>query len=126
MDQKPNNAEPQKPRRRWFQFRLRTLLIGMGLLGIACCYVAHEWRIVEARKAIEARLGLGCETDWARRSLGVDADKAEEPGFVRRLMGDRKVFIINYWWTKTSESEIKEIEKDFPGTLVTEFGGIRR
>jgi hypothetical protein len=27
MDQKPNTAEPGKARRRWFQFKLRTLLI---------------------------------------------------------------------------------------------------
>jgi hypothetical protein len=126
MPTNPNTAEPVKARRRWFQFRLRTLLAGMVLLSIACGYVAHEWRIVAARKAIEARAGLDCETDWDRRSLGVDADKAEEPGFVRRLMGDRKVFIINYWWTTTSESDIKEIEKDFPGILVTGAGGIRR
>jgi hypothetical protein len=32
-------AEPPKRRRRRFQFRLRTLLIGVTLLGVDCGYV---------------------------------------------------------------------------------------
>lgn len=39
------------PKRRWFQFRLRTLLVGVVLIGGACGYVARDWRIVAARKA---------------------------------------------------------------------------
>jgi hypothetical protein len=34
MSQKPNTAEPQKPRRPWFQFRLRTLFITVPWIGI--------------------------------------------------------------------------------------------
>jgi len=51
MPTNPNTAEPTKPRRRWFQFRLRTLLVVVVLLGAACGYVAHEWRIVASRTA---------------------------------------------------------------------------
>jgi hypothetical protein len=40
MSDEPNTTEPPKPRRRWFQFRLRTLLIGMLLVGAACGYVS--------------------------------------------------------------------------------------
>jgi hypothetical protein len=50
MDHKPDTAEPQKPRRRRFQFRLRTLLIGVVLIGSACGYFGHESRIVQERK----------------------------------------------------------------------------
>ena len=45
-----NIAEPSSPRRRWFQFRLRTLLIGVVLLAIPCAYIGHEARTVAARK----------------------------------------------------------------------------
>jgi hypothetical protein len=36
MAQKSNTAEPQQPRsrRRWFQFRLRTLLVGATMLSV--------------------------------------------------------------------------------------------
>jgi hypothetical protein len=50
MADNPNTADPAKPRRRWYQFRLRTLLIGVVLVAIPCGYVAHEWRIVAERK----------------------------------------------------------------------------
>jgi hypothetical protein len=50
MTDEPTTAEPQKPRRRWFQFRLRTLLVGVVLLSIPCAYVANQWRIVAARR----------------------------------------------------------------------------
>lgn len=36
MDQMPNTAEPGKPRRRWFQFRLRTLLIVVTVAAMNC------------------------------------------------------------------------------------------
>jgi hypothetical protein len=47
MDQKPNTAEPGKPRRRWFQFRLRTLLIGVAVAAMLCPVGTHylrEWQ----------------------------------------------------------------------------------
>lgn len=31
-----------KPKRRWFQFRLRTLLVGLTVAGTACALVAYE------------------------------------------------------------------------------------
>jgi cytochrome c556 len=40
MPDTPNTAEPGKPRRRRFQFRLRTLLIGMALVGAICACAA--------------------------------------------------------------------------------------
>lgn len=40
-----------KPNRRWFQFRLRTLLVSDVLLSVPCGYLAGEARFVAARKA---------------------------------------------------------------------------
>jgi hypothetical protein len=34
----PPQAEPPKPKRRRFQFRLRTLMIGVTLLAVPCAY----------------------------------------------------------------------------------------
>lgn len=39
------------PFRRRFQIRLRTLMIGVMVLSVACAYVAHEARIARGRKA---------------------------------------------------------------------------
>jgi hypothetical protein len=40
----------EPPKRRWFQFSLRTLLIGVTLFAAACGYVAHEAHIVRERQ----------------------------------------------------------------------------
>ena len=54
---KPNTAEPQKPRRRWLQVRLRTLLIVMVLLSIPLGYVGWQRMIVRERLALPMRFG---------------------------------------------------------------------
>jgi hypothetical protein len=88
MPDKPNTAEPQTPRRRWFQFRLRTLLIGVVLLGAACGYVAREARIVAARR------------NWLTRhradSYDEFLDLSTEPMLppVRRLLGDERAGLM--------------------------------
>ncbi len=44
MPDKPNIAEPQKPRRRWFQFRLRTLLIVTAIVAVLCAWLASAFQ----------------------------------------------------------------------------------
>lgn len=71
---------PDPSTRRRFQFRLRTLLIGVVVLSVPLAYVAHEWRIVLARK------------EWvARHRISVQLAPSPPPppvSLVRRLMGD--------------------------------------
>jgi hypothetical protein len=46
MQTEPSKAEPPKRNRRWFQFSLRTLLIGVTLLAAVCGYVGWQAKIV--------------------------------------------------------------------------------
>jgi hypothetical protein len=55
MPTEPPNAEPKR-KRRWFQFSLRTLLIGVTLLAAACAYFAHYAAIVRQRKALREQV----------------------------------------------------------------------
>ena len=53
------NTEPPKRKRRWFQFRLRTLLIGVTLLAAACPFgvrLLERWRIENVIREIERRI----------------------------------------------------------------------
>jgi hypothetical protein len=65
MESEPTKAEPPKRKRRCFQFRLRTLLIGVTLVAVVCGYVAWQAKIVRERRAelnrvVDARLvGIG-------------------------------------------------------------------
>ena len=36
MQTEPTNADPPKGKRRWFQFRLRTLMIFIAAVALAC------------------------------------------------------------------------------------------
>ena len=49
MQTEPIKAEPPKRKRR-FQFRLRTLLIGVTLLAVVCGYVGWQAKIVKERR----------------------------------------------------------------------------
>ena len=51
MKAEPPKADPPKRKRRRFQFRLRTLVVGVTLLAVVCAYVAHQARIVRDRQA---------------------------------------------------------------------------
>ena len=63
MPDTPTIAEPGKPCRRWLQFRLRTLLVGVVLIGSAFGYVAREAAIVK-NEAHSANVSRG----WALNS----------------------------------------------------------
>jgi hypothetical protein len=41
-----------------FQFRLRTLLIGVTLVAVPCAYVAHEARIAAMSPAFQSNSSL--------------------------------------------------------------------
>jgi hypothetical protein len=51
MDEQSKSFEPaEKPRRRWFQFRLRTMLILVAILAVPLTYIAHSIYAPSARK----------------------------------------------------------------------------
>ena len=53
MQTEPPKADPPKCKRRWFQFSLRTLLIGVTVLAMPCAYVG--WFAKEERSRLARR-----------------------------------------------------------------------
>jgi hypothetical protein len=51
MEAEPRKADPPKRKRRWFQFSLRTLMIGVTVLAVPCGYVGWQAKIVRERTA---------------------------------------------------------------------------
>jgi hypothetical protein len=115
MPDTPNTAEPQKPRRPWFQFGLRTLLIGVVLIGSAFGYVAHEAQIVAARTDWRVRHPpyehVHCHVNHIARR-----DPAADPTFVRRWLGDRPTEQIYLF--EPSDGNPQEVAKLFPEASV--------
>jgi hypothetical protein len=87
MQTEPPNADPPKRKRRWFQFSLRTLLIGVTLLAVPCAYVGLQAKIVRERKA---HLQATQATHVGGWNIFVFArgDKTKAPTGIRLWLGD--------------------------------------
>jgi hypothetical protein len=99
-------CEPKRKRPR-FQFRLRTLIIGVTLFAVACGYVAWQARIVHKRKLVD---------DWITAHNGETAISLKMPGvadyqpsvsWFRRILGDRAVAGVNLSSPPSAEDEAR-------------------
>jgi hypothetical protein len=84
MEAEPAKANPPKGKRRWFQFSLRSLMIGVTLLAVVCGYVA--------RVACLDSCGGGCQVGslhQERRQEAREHDPVERPGAADREHTDR-------------------------------------
>ena len=108
MQTEPSKADPPKRRRRWFQFSLRTLLMGVTLFCIvAGAYVGWQAKIVRERRAelnrvVDARL------------VGIaDNDEERVIPWIRRVLGDQRVESIKML-VGTDASELGRLRVLFP------------
>lgn len=97
----------ETPARRWLQFRLRTMLVGVVLIGAACSYAVHESRLVEARR------------DWLKNHPRIPSVSWEEAEIdrrapsvplLRRVLGDKGYAYIFV----RSAAEAKTVRELFP------------
>src|SRR5690348_1919362 len=77
---------PDQPSsRRRFQFRLRTLMIVVTLLAVACAYIGWQAKIVRERR-------IELERTVDLRVVGIDgSDKWGIIPWVRRVLGDKPI-----------------------------------
>ena len=78
-------TEPPKRKRRRFQFRLRTLMIGVTLLAVACGYVGWQAKIVRQRCASSLNYSSGFANCVKIVACG---DPTKAPNLLRRWLGD--------------------------------------
>jgi hypothetical protein len=102
MEAEPPKADPPKRKRRWFQFSLRTLMIGVTLLAVVCGYVGWQAKIVRQRRA----MGVEINNMQGPGAL-MAADKTFYPDctvpWVRSLLGDEPVSTIELPSTVSTE-----------------------
>ena len=84
MEAEPIKTDPPKRKRRWFQFSLRTLLIGVTLLAAVCGYIGRQYEIVRARKLFAE----------AQRDFVTDTSVQVEIPWIRKLLGDDGIWKI--------------------------------
>ena len=94
-----------------FQFSLRTLFLVVTLLAIPCWYVGDQWRIVQHRARIKARILFLTKDD--REAL----QKPDEVSWVRRWPGDEAISHIAM--SKGDEPQfIEEVKENFPEAVI--------
>ena len=85
-----------------FQFRLRTLFVGVTLLAVPMAYVAHEAKIVRERKSL---LDRAPEFEPCDNWHGIS--------WMRRMLGDEAVGIIQLL-VASSDEEVERYQTAFP------------
>ncbi len=110
MQAEPIKADPPKRKRRWFQFSLRTLMIGVTLFCVVVGgYVGWQVKIVKEREAFYGAYGR----DW----FGGNVDSIS---WLRRRLGDRGFFIV-LLPPESSEELHRQATTLFPETSVVPF-----
>jgi len=99
-------------RRRRFQFRLRTLLIGVTLFALPCAYVASQLKIVRERSAMRHRL-LVEEGDFLEPPNAKGGHPANSPSSLRRLLGDINTPVVSRVQARI-DIEDEQVEQMFP------------
>ena len=82
-----------KPKRRWFQFRLRTLMVFVTLCAVACSWFTVRWQRARGqREAVEAIEKAGgsvlydyqVDADWILTGVS----EPPVPGWLRNVLGE--------------------------------------
>ncbi len=109
MDADPPISDPPKRKRRWYQFSLRTLLIGVSLLAAICGYVKRQYEIVQERQSFfEQSVSVSC--------AGTNPEGPDVP-WIRSLLGDRGYAVIGLV-SDTERAERQRAAVLFPEALI--------
>jgi hypothetical protein len=117
---------PAPPRRRWFQFRLRTLLIATALLSIATAWFGWQLRIVRNRQSLLALMHAREPVAWtfldmeeATPLLGDEPAHPLRVPWFREMLGDKPLRKAPLDAPLFSREEIRQIREAFPETEFT-------
>src|SRR5580693_1171162 len=103
-------ADQPQPRRR-FQFRLRTLMIGVTLLAVPLGYVGWQAKIVREREAfLENHFCLSAEHS--------PSGPVQAP-WMLRLLGAKPIYYVTVW----GRAEAERAASLFPEAIVTDING---
>jgi hypothetical protein len=112
--------------RRWFRFRLRTILLIVALLAIPCAWLGSEWKLVRARAALIERVEAAGGTASSVKyyplpSITIQPGaQSDQISAARRWLGDRAITQITIP-DNFSDDDEKQILDRFPETEVVKY-----
>ncbi len=102
-------AVSETPKRRWYQFSLRSLLIAVTLLCVVCGYIGWQAKIVKQRRyEIEARSSPRFVVYRGKRTL------PNGPNWLRLALGDMPV----QWISSRNAANADMLRTLFPEAIV--------
>ncbi len=127
MTDTPNTTEPQRLRRYWFQFRLRTLLIVVTLAATLAAILGWQLNFIRQRRA--ALLWLQSGAGWAittaeyQQLPGQPPHDPSGPSMQipawRRWLGDEPVASIGFD-RKTPDADRERVRRLFPEAEISD------
>ena len=118
MDE-PVRGTPPKRKRRWFQFSLRTLLIGVTLLAVQCAYVGWQAKIVRERNTMRAEMKRrGTETVDFDDVVWDRSEKFRPLYRLREWMGDKALFEVYVTNGELNSPYVLRVKELFPEATI--------
>jgi hypothetical protein len=110
--------------RRWFAFRLRTLLIVMAVLATVCGWLYHERRVIQERtkkrEALYRAIFVGTKRNYVIVPTGAGTSADQYTPWLWRMFGDS--FVLEIGLLKDTPSDIVErIRVAFPEAKIVMF-----
>jgi alpha-D-ribose 1-methylphosphonate 5-triphosphate synthase subunit PhnL len=118
MQAEPSEAGPPKRKTRRLQFRLRTLMIVVALLAVACGYVASQAKIVRDRS--EWRINAPPKSSYPVKPIIFQGDPAQRSNVIRRWLGDVAIDMIDLP-PGTPDKDIRTTVTLFPEAAIKSY-----
>ena len=110
---------PTPPRRRWFQFGLRTMFVGVALLAAPLAWLSWQESIAQGRVHILRQIPRNGSPDDDSQSYHLQACEnswweSDVVPWYRRMRGDKAVIKFALNPAKYSEADARRFAKLFP------------
>jgi hypothetical protein len=123
---RPAKPSPDgRPRRRWFRFSLRTMLIVVTAL---CVWLAWESSVVRERRELrreltDSRFEFQSASEWAKWQPPAAAPTAQV-SLIRRLLGDEAIqhiwYVPHYQEAEETKELLARLKRVFPEAKLSE------
>lgn len=107
---------------RWFQFKLRTLLVAFIVLALPLSWAAYNANLVRQRRALRQMLDQG---DGSTREIAVVVNGTVplEVPWIRRVFGDFPA--AGFWWDNKNDGgdrmTLERMHRLFPEATIMEW-----
>jgi hypothetical protein len=125
MSNDPDTDEPGKPRRRWYQFSLRTLLVAVAVFCAVVGWGGSQFLIVRERREVLRLLGsTGEGMGVSSMAYGDPTNPPPTINWFRRILGDYPANVIivprRAYRAYRDPEVMRRAREAFPGAKIEE------